>query len=423
MKYIVTFLLLISSAIANAQSVTKRALFLGNSYTEANNLPQMIANIAASSGDVLVFDSNTPGGYTLQGHSSNATSLAKIAQGNWDYVILQEQSQLPAFPIAQVETSVFPYAQMLDNTINAQNPCAETVFYMTWGRKNGDAANCASWPPVCTYEGMDNLLNSRYRTMAENNNGIVSAVGAVWKHIRENFPLIDLYQSDESHPSIAGTYAAACSFYATLFRKDPTTITFNASLSPTEAANIRNATKLIIYDNLTEWFIGTYDPMANFTFTISNGNQVLFTNNSSNATTYHWDFGDNETSSDNNPTHTYLTPGLYTIQLTATKCGISNTTFQTLNITTPLGVNTTAQANNLIIYPNPATTILNVNHDFSNSITYQIVNSTGQVLEKGIINNFEKQIMVASLSDGMYFLQLSDNNQLLGQQKFVKSTN
>jgi hypothetical protein len=52
-----------------------KVLFLGNSYTGVNNLPQMIANVALSVGDRLIFDSNTPGGYTLQGHSTNTTSL------------------------------------------------------------------------------------------------------------------------------------------------------------------------------------------------------------------------------------------------------------------------------------------------------------------------------------------------------------
>ena len=96
----------------------KSVLFLGNSYTYVNNLPQITADIATSMNDTLLFDSNTPGGYTLQGHSTNATSLSKIMVGNWNYVVLQEQSQLPSFDIVQVETDVFPYAHTLDSLIN-----------------------------------------------------------------------------------------------------------------------------------------------------------------------------------------------------------------------------------------------------------------------------------------------------------------
>ena len=99
--------------------------------------------------------------------------------------------------------------------------------------------------------------------MADSNNAIVSPVGAVWKYIRQNFPLIDLYQADESHPSVAGTYAAACSFYTALFRKDPTLISFNSGLTASDAADIRNAAKLIVYDSLLNWHIGEYDSLIN----------------------------------------------------------------------------------------------------------------------------------------------------------------
>ena len=175
MKIFISLILLVVVYNTNAQ--TKRALFLGNSYTNVNNLPQLTSNAALSAGDTLIVDKNTPGGYTLEGHSTNTTSLNKIMQGDWDFVVLQEQSQRPSFPISQVQQDVFPYANQLDSIINAYNSCAETVFYMTWGRKNGDANNCQFWPPVCTYEGMDSLLNLRYMMMADMNDAIASPVG------------------------------------------------------------------------------------------------------------------------------------------------------------------------------------------------------------------------------------------------------
>ena len=61
---------------------------------------------------------------------------------------------------------MFPYAKKLDSLINKNNTCAETLFYMTWGRKNGDASNCPTLPIVCTYIGMDDAIKSRYEMMA-----------------------------------------------------------------------------------------------------------------------------------------------------------------------------------------------------------------------------------------------------------------
>ena len=405
-----------------SQSQTKRVLFLGNSYTYVNNLPQLLADFALAGGDTIIFDSNTPGGYTFQGHSTNATSLAKISAGNWDFVVLQEQSQMPSFPIGQVETDVFPYARYLDSMIHLQNPCAETVFYMTWGRKNGDASNCSFWPPVCTYEGMDSLLNLRYRMMADSNNTIISPVGAVWKYIRQNYPLIELYQSDASHPSVAGTFAAACSFYAALLRKDPTQINYNSSLTLSEASAIKNAAKVIVYDQLPEWHIGEYDPHANFAFSDNGGGTFSFTNSSLNATDYYWSFGDGNTSASANPTHTYSSSGTYNVVLTAEKCGLQDTmNLQVLVSTINIDDEKTPMCN-IELFPNPANNnvTLKLNVDEVNKHFF-IYDYKGSVVMNGKTNSKLTSINLSELNDGIYFLRLENNsNQFF---KIVKTGN
>jgi hypothetical protein len=147
-KIVVSFLFL--GFLSLAQTSTKKVLFLGNSYTSVNNLPQMIKDVALSVNDTVVFDVNAPGGYTFEGHSTNTVSLNKIMAGVWDFVVLQEQSQMPSFPDQQVAADVFPYARALDSIITQYNICGETIFYMTWGRKNGEAQNCPILPDVCT---------------------------------------------------------------------------------------------------------------------------------------------------------------------------------------------------------------------------------------------------------------------------------
>ncbi|MFM7015203.1 MAG: DUF4886 domain-containing protein, partial [Bacteroidota bacterium] len=281
MKKTIGFLLLLLTCNRLfAQQQIKKVLFIGNSYTYVNDLPMLLSNVAQSTGDSIIYDSNCIGGYTFQLHSTNATTMQKIAQGNFDFVVLQEQSQLPSFPISQVQSSVYPYAQQLDSLITAANPCTETVFYMTWGRKNGDASNCPNWPPVCTYSGMDSLLRLRYMTMSTNNNAVVSPVGAVWRYIRNNYPNIELYNADESHPSLAGSYAAACTFYSVILRKDPTQISFISTLDSTDALNIRNAVKLVAFDSLSFWNVGNYDLNVNFTYSFGSPNGIILMNQS-----------------------------------------------------------------------------------------------------------------------------------------------
>lgn len=248
-RFILSFCLL--WVVLSSFADHNRVLFIGNSYTDVNNLPQLISNLASSNGDTLVFASHTPGGCTFQQHLSGALGL--IRQGGWDYVVLQEQSQLPSFPYSQFMAQSYPYAQALCDTFKAYNPDAVVVFYMTWGRKNGDQQNCPYYPPLCTYEGMDSLLFARYMMMAEDNQAKVSPVGYVWHHIRDNYQDIELYQSDESHPSLAGSYAAACTFYATLFQKNPMDIQTNENLPADQADFIRRTAKELVYDSLDRW--------------------------------------------------------------------------------------------------------------------------------------------------------------------------
>jgi hypothetical protein len=139
--------------------------------------------------------------------------------------------------------------------------------------------------------GMDSLLNLRYSMMAESNMAELAPVGAVWRYLRENKPSLNLYQSDESHPSLAGSYAAACTFYSLFFRKDPTLISVDAGLPAQDAEAIRLASKNVVYSDFERWHIGEYDPKADFGYSVSENNTVYFSNNSTNKETQLWNFG------------------------------------------------------------------------------------------------------------------------------------
>jgi hypothetical protein len=400
--FVATVLLLITllPSIASAQA-KKKVLFLGNSYTAYNNLPQLFADVALSAGDTVVFSSNTPGGYTLQGHSTNATSLSLLAAGDWDHVVMQEQSQLPSFPQNQVLSSCFPFARAIDSIAQSLNPCVKTVFYMTWGRKNGDASNCATWPPVCTYSGMDSLLRLRYMQMAVDNDAMVNPAGPIWRHIRNNLPGIELYQTDESHPSLAGSYAAACGFYTTLFRKDPTLITNNAGLDPLIASQIRQAAKEVAYDSLSTWYVDAYDATASFNH-LSNGLQLSFINNSINANDYDWDFGDGNTSSITNPVHTYVTPGNYTVVLRSSNCFSEDTIANVITV----GTSGISELSSIPwVFPNP--TYDKIYLSDPNITGLDVVSLEGKSLLK--IKQPVGELDIAAFPDGFYMLKIQKN--------------
>jgi PKD repeat protein len=322
-----------TSCISVSFAQTKNVLFLGNSYTGVNNLPLLTYNLALSLGDTINYDSNTPGGYTYQGHSTNATSLAKIAQGNWDFVVLQEQSQMPSFPPSQVATEVYPYAQILFDSIKLANACAEPLFYMTWGRKNGDAGNCASYPPLCTYDGMQGRLRESYMEMSVDNGCSVSPVGAAWRYVRDNYPTIELYSADESHPSINGSYLAACVHYASIYRESPVGASFISTVTAIDAAILQEAAELVVLDSLSTWRIGDNDVVASFTSNTVGGSTV-FSENGTNGTTYSWDLDDGSTETAASFSYTYADDGIYNVELIATNGCDSDTVSQQVTINT-----------------------------------------------------------------------------------------
>ncbi len=100
---------------------------------------------------------------------------------------------------------------------------------------------------------------------------------------------------------------------ATSTQQNPTVVwnsvgTFNAKLTLTGPGGPVMITKQVVVLPL---------PTANFSFTVS-GLSVNFTSTSTNGTTYLWDFGDGNTSTEQNPFYGYLTGGMYTVVLSVT---------------------------------------------------------------------------------------------------------
>ena len=407
MKFLLKYCVLLLCVNFSAYSqTTKKVLFLGNSYTGVNNLPAMVNQMATSTNDILIYDSNTPGGHRLINHASNTTSINKINSNNWDYVVLQAQSQETSWSQTQMQAEVFPYALSLSNTIRANNACSEPMFYMTWGRENGDASNCANLDWVCTYEGMDDAIRSTYISMANSNNAEISPVGAVWRYLRTNHPNIDLYTNDGSHPSLAGSYAAACTFYTMIYKKDPTLISWDSSISSGDANTIKMVTKTIVFDDISNWDFTINPAMANYDELV-NQEQVTFTNTSSDFDSLLWNFGDGNTSTETNPTHSYNATGDYLVSLTVTKCGKSDTITKTINISNLSTED--LELKDSVIFPNPVSNQLTIHLKKSYELVRTFIfDVSGKFIAKRSSENASiLEIDFSAFSSGMYLLNIS----------------
>jgi hypothetical protein len=332
-------LLLVAAATLSfsAMAIHRKVFFIGNSYTFTNSMPDMLKNFALAKGDTITWAMSAPGGYTFNQHTTNSTTLSGITSQPWDIIVLQEQSQLPSFSPAQVATDVYPYAQWLDSTINEQDSCIETMFMMTWGRKNGDAANCPSYPVICTYAGMQLRLRQSYTEMAFDNHASISPVGAAWKVVVDSFPAIDLYSPDESHPSVAGSYLQACVFYASIFHKSAQGNTYLGGLTASVAATLQRIADKVVLDSLNQWQQYGHYPYAGFSKTKS-GLSVTFNNQSQRGTSYSWNFGDGGSAAVASPVHNYTAAGVYTVTLTVSNDCFTTTKTDTVKVGTTTGV-------------------------------------------------------------------------------------
>ena len=405
MKKALFFIFFLTQFTVSAQS-SKRAYFIGNSYTASNNLPHLIDQIANSTNDGLDYQTHLPGGSTLQQHAQNPTVQNVINQGDWDYVILQEQSLLPAFPNANATLNA---AEELSDLVKSTNVCGNVLFYMTWGRKFGDDVNCNNGVTyLCTYEGMDDKLYERYMQMTEDNDAIVSPVGFVWRTIREQYPDLELYTSDNSHPSYLGSMAAAYTFYTVIFHKDPTLATFDGTLSSTEASILKNVVKEVVYNQLTTWKVGINDIATRFSVNATEGATVHFQNDNESATMFTWDFGDGTSSNEENPTHTYTANGNYQVTLISQIGDCQGSASMNIEITELSQAE--FESNTIKVFPNPSSDFVMINHKFQEDFT--VFDANGKKITLPFLTTDEgTKLDIRAISEGVYFIRWNNEKQ------------
>lgn len=143
---------------------------------------------------------------------------------------------------------------------------------------------------------------------------------------------------------------------------------------------------------------------VNFSYSVS-GFTVSFTDLSDSATSWVWDFGDGDTSHQQNPVHTYSTAGTYTFCLTVTDpCGVDSSCgsiiVNSIDDKNPL--------NKLVIGPNPTTgEILLQNLSTQLNATIEIVDLQGKLMYSGNTKNRPiLQLDVSDFSNGQYFLHI-----------------
>ena len=226
-----------------------RILFIGNSYTYYNNMPAMVQATASSQGVKLTCQQATIGGYTLRKHLNNGKTINAIKEGGWNYIVIQEQSELPSLNTEKVIAKVYSAARSMDSIIRAYNKNARIIWYMTWGRKDGSTKYGKNYPIIATYSGMQQRIKTSYLELSYLFDGWCAPVGMAWERVRLEMPTCELYQKDKSHPSKAGSFLASQVFY-TLIAGKPFQVKYTAGLPEKEAQDLSRIAQETVLNNL-----------------------------------------------------------------------------------------------------------------------------------------------------------------------------
>ena len=192
-----------------------KILFIGNSFTARNNVPALLAQLAESRGIQVQHQLISAGGASLRMHWNKGDAQKAMEQTLYDYVVLQEQSTLPVKNATRMHENV----RLFDDAIKASG--AKMALYLTWARQNAPDAQ--------------QVITSAYTTIGEELGATVIPVGVAWQNFIRTHKSPVLHDKDGSHPSVAGSYLAACVFFSVLFKASPVGIVSNVKgLSPAD---------------------------------------------------------------------------------------------------------------------------------------------------------------------------------------------
>lgn len=227
---ILFYILCFNFYTVSASEVTKEAdtntspkiLFIGNSFTYKNNMPNMFAQLSYKAGFSPKVTSVTKGEWSLE-KFANPTDI--YGQGvyhlltteKWDYVILQDQSKIPV--IAPM-TSTYPAVSTLQTLIKKAG--AKTILFMTWGYDNHSTFYIDGLYYHLSANQMQTYLTKNYFYIGNRLGIPVSPVGIGFSRCNDLFPEIDLYHSNDLyHPSVSGSYLSACTLFSTIYNISP----------------------------------------------------------------------------------------------------------------------------------------------------------------------------------------------------------
>lgn len=175
-----------------------KVLFLGNSHTFYNDMPQIFANICKERGkDVQVVMQAHPG-VTYGWHYSQLTELRfALMYGGFDYIVMQQAAHSPC---PSKEETLADGGKIIEL---ARKFNVTPIQTMPWAEKRDPDHQ----------KGMYDI----YNTLSRQYGVKLTVAGNVFEDVFYNHPDIDMYWRDGEHASPYGSYVIAMAAYAAIF--------------------------------------------------------------------------------------------------------------------------------------------------------------------------------------------------------------
>lgn len=190
-------------------------LFVGNSYTKGNRLPEMVKFLALAdrSSPRLVVRARTEGSARLLTHWRERRVVWNIQASAYTHVVLQGHSLSALDRPEEMEE----YARRFERT--ATRAGSRLVLYETWARsaETGFYDHRDLEGPAEMQAEVDRV----YRRLARELEADLAPVGDAFLRANTAAPDIRLRAPDGHHPSRRGSYLAACVIHSVITGRDP----------------------------------------------------------------------------------------------------------------------------------------------------------------------------------------------------------
>ena len=240
-----------------------KILFIGSSYFNYNNLPEMFKNLAEAGEKKVLIDGSIRNGTYLDFHATYSGTEEKINQDKWNYVLLQGVCTNCGYP--ETHQVIFPPYQShplkpalesLYQKIKTNYDSTKVVYCMPWAFEDGTL-----WLQggSDTYFDMQQKIYNTTISYANEIGLVIAPVGWTWNEVLKIKikELHYLHMSDYNHPSQKGSYLTACVLYSTIFQEECKDIDFYANLSEEEAKYFQSVASEIVLNNSVLWNITT----------------------------------------------------------------------------------------------------------------------------------------------------------------------